>query len=448
MVYDLSYQIRKLKREQYHGVDTTELMAETEKALIVAKEDYKSKKKNAKQHRTEDLNTLAKYNMEFNNNPDIAKEIKAIQHMESVRKSHARIGYVLKPRQVDANNGILIPSITAYSAAQSEDPNFDYTNVDVMWDRIEPTNGKDVGRWERITDKSKVHQLLIQWQCKHFTQSTLTPFVDDEWSALFMREDIQQQIIDGNYTPPEDLHPQAKDFLAFLKRDPKVKKEIQFGIDFDSFCKFVRKAKEKTSSSPSGRTYAHYKVLLRHRKKILEDIFAIMELAVANSIVLDRWKRTSTTLLLKDAGQPRIHRMRTIHIIEAELQFVSKYVYVIQMMGNAEKLGLISDEQYGGRNGRQAQSAVLNKICYGDISRQTRVNWACMDDDAKACYDRIIPCLSAVDGRKWGLSYEEAVFTTKILHSQIYQIRTATGFTKETYTYSSDNPIQGAGQGI
>ena len=173
-----------------------------------------------------------------------------------------------------------------------------------------------------------------------------------------------------------------------------------------------------------------------------------MYIAISKSIVLDRWKRVSTTLLLKDVDQPRIHRMRTIHIIEAEIQFVSKYIYVIQMMGNAERLKLITDEQYGGRNCRQAQSAVINKILYGDISRQTRVDWACMDDDAKACYDRIVPCLSAVEGRKWGMSYEDAVFTTKVLQSQVYHIRTATGFTKESYCYSENNMIQGAGQGI
>ena len=71
-----------------------------------------------------------------------------------------------------------------------------------------------------------------------------------------------------------------------------------------------------------------------------------------------------------------------------------------------------------------------------------------MDDDARACYDRILPCLSAVEGRKWGLSYDEAVYTTKVLQQQVFSIRTSTGVTTDTYSYSSTNPIQGAGQGI
>ena len=224
--------------------------------------------------------------------------------MESVKKSYKRIGGVLKPRQFDANSGILIPTATAYSDTTRSLPIFDHTDVDTIWDRIEPTNGKDVGRWERITNKTKVHELLIQWQCKHFTQSNKTPFVSQQWAELLMQEDIQRQIIEDSFETPLDLPPQAQDFLKYLRRDTKVTKELSFGINFKSFCTYVAKAKERMTCSPSGRTYSHYKVLLRHNRKILNDIFDIMDIAVSKSIVLDRWKRVSTTLLLKDVGQP------------------------------------------------------------------------------------------------------------------------------------------------
>jgi len=321
-------------------------------------------------------------------------------------------------------------------------------DVSTIWERIEIKNGKDVGRWERVTQNMKVQELLVAWQCKHFAQSSSTPFVTNDWSRTLIDSKVQQRILEGTYVPPTSLFPLAKVYLKYLKRDACIDKELPFIIEFDKFCKFVKKAKEKTSCSPSGRTYSHYKALLLHQKKILKDIFHIMDMSITYSVVLDRWKRVTTTLLLKDTGQPKIHRMRTMHIIEAELQFVSKHIYVQGMMSNAEKHKLITDEQYGGRKHRQAQSAVLNKVLYSNISLQTRVSWACMDDDARACYDRIIPCLSAVEGRKWGLSYDEAVFTTKVLQKQIFSIRTTTGVTTNTYTYSENNPIQGAGQGI
>ena len=423
-------------------------ISDVDKALIVAKENYKQTKKEHKKNRNEHLETRAQYNVDHNGAPDITKEINAIRYIEEQIRIAAKIGYVLKPRQFDANSAILIPDLTEYSNEDRQSPNFDHMDVSTIWERIEIKNGKDVGRWERVTQNTKVQELLVAWQCKHFAQSSSTPFVTNDWSRTLMDSKVQQQILEGTYVPPTSLFPLAKVYQKYLKRDACIDKELPFTIEFDKFCKFIKKAKEKTSCSPSGRTYSHYKALLLHQKKILKDIFHIMDMSITYSVVLDRWKRVTTTLLLKDTGQPKINRMRTIHIIEAELQFVSKHICVQGMMNNAEKHKLITDEQYGGRKHRQAQSAVLNKVLYSNISLQTRVSWACMDDDARACYDRIIPCLSAVEGRKWGLSYDEAVFTTKVLQKQIFSIRTTTGVTTNTYTYSENNPIQGAGQGI
>lgn len=122
---------------------------------------------------------------------------------------------------------------------------------------------------------------------------------------------------------------------------------------------------------------------------------------------------TNTTLLKKNPGTPFIHRMRAIHIVEGDLQFIAKYFYSHHMMKTAEKHSLVSGEQYGGRNNRMAQSAVLNKIMYCNISHQTGTAAVFMDDDARACYDRIITPLSSLKTTKWGLSFNVANFTTK-----------------------------------
>lgn len=47
-------------------------------------------------------------------------------------------------------------------------------DVSTIWDHIEIKDGKDVGRWERVTQKTKIKELLIAWQCKHFAQSSST----------------------------------------------------------------------------------------------------------------------------------------------------------------------------------------------------------------------------------------------------------------------------------
>ena len=60
-----------------------------------------------------------------------------------------------------------------------------------------------------------------------------------------------------------------------------------------------------------------------------------------------------------------------------------------------------------------------------------------MDDDARACYDRIVTPLSAVEGCHWGMSFSEAVYT-----------RTATGVSTDSYGFSTDTQTQGGGQGM
>ena len=118
------------------------------------------------------------------------------------------------------------------------------------------------------------------------------------------------------------------------------------------------------------------------------------------------------------------------------------------MINNAEKENLISDEQYGGRKNRMAQTAVLNKICYYNLSHQTLTSCAFMDDDARACYDRIITSLSSLECRRWGLSYKVATFTNKFIENQRYHVRSAFGVSENFYKFESDSPTQGSGQGL
>ena len=232
-----------------------------------------------------------------------------------------------------------------------------------------------------------------------------------------------------------------------MKRPSHVK-EIEFSTTLDEFREFIKNSKEKTSTSPSGRHYGHYKALHKADPKFLATIHSIIEISLQHNIILNRWRSTVTTLIEKDTGTPFIHRMRAIHIIEAEVQFLAKNLYVTKLLRNAEQQNLLTDEQYGGRSRRQAQSAVLNKVLYYNLSRQMLLPAAFMDDDARACYDRIVTSLNSLECRKWGAPYKLAKFTNTFIENQAYSIRTAHGISNSTYSYSDDAPIQGSGQGI
>ena len=232
-----------------------------------------------------------------------------------------------------------------------------------------------------------------------------------------------------------------------MKRDPIVV-DLPFTSTVDEFKTFIRNSNEKTSVSPSGRSYSHYKALLKGPKEYINTIHAIIKICASHNIILDRWKQTITTLIEKEPGSPFIHRMRAIHIIEAEVRFLAKHHCVNQMMGFAEKSNLITKAQYGGRRKKQSQSAVINKILYHNISRQMLMTSAYMDDDARACYDRIVTSSSGLEGRKWGASHDLSTFTSKFIESHKFAIRTGHSISETHYEYDEDNWIQGSGQGI
>ena len=150
----------------------------------------------------------------------------------------------------------------------------------------------------------------------------------------------------------------------------------------------------------------------------------------------------------KGTGMPKVHRMRAIHIIEAEVQFIAKTFYILKMMRIVDKYDLISDEQYGGRNKHQAQSVLINKQMYYNITHITHIPAAFMDDDARACYDRTLTSLNGLENRRWGVPFNLSEFTTKFIESQVFNIRTAAGESTETYQYSREEQIQGSGQGV
>lgn len=94
--------------------------------------------------------------------------------------------------------------------------------------------------------------------------------------------------------------------------------------------------KEITSTSPSNRHLGHYSSLLRQdsrkdhettrnlAKSIIQVHYQITALCAKLWISLLRWQAIVTTVLEKEAGHPKLHRLRVIHLLEADLNLLSK----------------------------------------------------------------------------------------------------------------------------
>ena len=415
---------------------------EAEKALGEAKANYQDVKKEAQKHRDDFMNEKVEYH--HNKTGKAPKSIlKSLQHIEIQQQNSVKIGSALGKNNRRGITSISIPAKEEYCEELREN----YKDIQVMWERIERKSGKDITRWEQIVDRQEIETLLVQWQQQHFRQAGETPLSTQQWRRQLIEEETQKQLLNGTHTIDHDLPDECKEILEFMQSPEPIRDKVNHTTSLHEFKTFIKNAKEKSACSPSGRTYSHYKTLL-DGETYLDTIHRIFSLALDNDIILDRWTNTITTLIPKDEGKVLIHRLRAIHVVEAELQFFSKVIYAKRMVGLAEKHQAITDEQFGGRKNRRAQSVVLNKILYYSITHQKRMPAAFLDNDAKACYDRIIPSLACLETRKWGLTHKATNLTRQIMESQKFSVKTAHGISHQTYQYQEDDQIYGAGQGL
>lgn len=156
-----------------------------------------------------------------------------------------------------------------------------------------------------------------------------------------------------------------------------------------------RKAKEKTSSSMSGRHFGHYKSgLALDHICYLEALIAT--LVVKRGIVLERWSSGLSVMLEKIFGCSLITKLRSICLIEADFNATNKIIYGMRMLDNVRKYKLMPEEVFSKRN-RMADDGTLLKVLFYDIVRQCRRPAGIASVDADNCYDRIAhPMLSMI----------------------------------------------------
>eukprot|EP00957_Ditylum_brightwellii_P076997 5852030-Ditylum_brightwellii.AAC.1 len=70
---------------------------------------------------------------------------------------------------------------------------------------------------------------------------------------------------------------------------------------------------------------------------------------------------------------------------------IMKVIWNRQLVPIAEKSQLISPVQFGNRKGRTALDALLLKVVTMDCSHLFHLNGAILNNNATACYDRMIP---------------------------------------------------------
>eukprot|EP00957_Ditylum_brightwellii_P199792 15230846-Ditylum_brightwellii.AAC.1 len=76
----------------------------------------------------------------------------------------------------------------------------------------------------------------------------------------------------------------------------------------------------------------------------------------------ERWLKAIDVMLEKDLDSPKLHRLRIIVIIEANMNMIMKVIWARHLVPQAERHDYISRVQFGKRTGKTALDALLLKI--------------------------------------------------------------------------------------
>ena len=168
---------------------------------------------------------------------------------------------------------------------------------------------------------------------------------------------------------------------------------------------------------------------------------------MSHGIILKRMLNTVMTLLKKE-NQSYVHRLRPILLVEAEVQAISSSQWARKFAQSSETNKIVTESQYGGRKGRQAQSAVLNKLLYYDINNQYIDNYTIVDEDLKANYDRELSTLAGLEARMAGGSYQASSFMINFIKTHEFHAKTKYGTSNDFFKNDPNDKMWGLGQGL
>jgi hypothetical protein len=226
----------------------------------------------------------------------------------------------------------------------------------------------------------------------------------------------------------------------------------------------IKAWKETTSTSPSGRHLGRYKALFapstydidedtyfrdefrRKQQSIAAYTLSIVNYCIRHGHVLDRWKTIANVMIFKDPGNFKIHRLRVIHIYEADFNLLLAVKWR-QLMKAADESGHLHDGQFGGRPGYEAQFLTLLEELKYDIAYASRRSLFQFDNDAMSCYDRIILALASIISRKYGQHRQVVLVHAKTLEEARYRLRMALNLSATEYSHCMQFPLYGSGQG-
>jgi hypothetical protein len=308
------------------------------------------------------------------------------------------------------------------------------------------------GEMRELHTQEEIEAALLKENHRRFNQAVDTPFLRPPLYDLigpFGDTPTAQYILQHGCLPPgistEGIDPHVIRILPFLKRglDPGG---FDLDISVDDHKQGWKKAKEFTSSGPSGLHFGHFKAGCQ-RDTIASLDASMTSVPFKSGYSPLRWQHGTNVMLVKQPGDFRVHRLRTILLYEADFNQNNKQLGRM-MMKRAESAHLIAEEQYGSRKNRAAIDQCLNRQLSTDIFRQKRITGAFVATDALSCYDRIVHSFASLAMQRVGVPLPPIVSMFNTIADLHHYVRTSFGDSEVSFGGSGwVRPCQTVGQG-
>lgn len=255
----------------------------------------------------------------------------------------------------------------------------------------------------------------------------------------------QHLIQNNNYT---------NDILKTIADLPQLP-EIDTYMTQEDVAQGFRRWHETTSTSPSGchlglRRIPAFSIANKEIDKmcikILQVQTAIIYIPVSNGFSPNRWQSVVNAMLEKTPGQPLLHKLRVIHILEADYNLTLKAIFGQHLMQICEKHGTLGDLQDGFRKGRSTTRTLLHNEIVNDYNKRRLIDSYIGMTDISGCFDRIIPSITALLNRKNGYTAEAVQMHSQTLYIAKYFLKTQHGVSQDFYS-NIETPVYGNGQG-
>jgi hypothetical protein len=106
------------------------------------------------------------------------------------------------------------------------------------------------------------------------------------------------------------------------------------------------------------------------RNNILQVPTDIISIPVQNGFSPTRWQMVINAMLEKIPGKPLLHKLRVIHILEADYNLALKQIFGKRLLQNCEKHGHLGDYQDGFRKGRSTIRTLLHNELANDYNKR------------------------------------------------------------------------------